>query len=495
VLDANPALVRMLGCPSLAQLLGDRQLQLLPAGGAPPPEADAREPFTVELVRKDGGKAWAEVIAQAIRRQNGEVACFEGMVRNIDDRKRTEQALKESEEVLRQAQKMEAVGRLAGGVAHDFNNLLTAINGFGDLLLMQVAKDDPRRLHVEEIRKAGDRAAALTGQLLAFSRKQVLAPRRIDINGVVAGMEPMLRRLIGENIRFEVRLVPGLPEVLADASQAEQIILNLALNARDAMPTGGELRIVTGRRLLHGGRTRSLGDLPDGEYAELAVEDTGVGMDEETKARLFEPFFTTKEKDKGTGLGLSMVYGAVKQGNGAIEVETRKGRGTSFRVLLPAAADGEGARAPNRPTGKIPAAGKGTETILLVEDEDAVRRLVRDVLRFGGYTVLEAPGGGQALDVAGRHEGPIHLLLTDVVMGGMSGRELAERLRAARPDTRVLYMSGYTEDAIIRHGVQAAQTSFIGKPFSPAALAAKVREVLSASAEDAGRTASAEAAG
>jgi CheY-like chemotaxis protein len=389
---------------------------------------------------------------------------------------------------------MEAVGRLAGGVAHDFNNLLTAINGFGDLLLMQVDKDDPRRMHVEEIRKAGERAAALTGQLLAFSRKQVLAPRRIDLNAVVAGMEPMLRRLIGENIRFEVRLAPGLPEVLADPSQAEQIILNLALNARDAMPTGGDLRVATGRRRLQGGRPRGLGDLPEGDYAELTVEDTGVGMDEETKARLFEPFFTTKAKDKGTGLGLSMVYGAVKQGNGAIDVETCKGSGTIFRVLLPAAAEGEGARAPNRPTGRIPSTGKGTETILLVEDEDAVRRLVRDVLRFGGYTVLEAPGGAQALEAAGCHEGPIHLLLTDVVMGGMSGRELAERLRAARPDTRVLYMSGYTEDAIIRHGVQAAQTAFIGKPFSPAALAAKVKEVLSAPTEGAGTTVPSEAA-
>ncbi len=471
VLDANPALVELLGCASRAELVGDAQRQLLPAVGLENLPG-RREPFIVELARKHGGKVWAEVIAQAIRRSDGEVVCYEGMVRNIDDRKRTEAALKENEEVLRQAQKMEAVGRLAGGVAHDFNNLLTAINGFGDLLLMEVAKDDPRRLHVEEIRKAGERAAGLTSQLLAFSRKQVLSPRLLDLGEVVAGMEPMLRRLIGENIDFSVEPAPDLPRVLVDPSQAEQIVLNLALNARDAMPTGGRLGIRTALRRRGNGPGPALLEAQAVDCVLLEVTDTGVGMDEETKARLFEPFFTTKDKDKGTGLGLSMVYGAVKQGNGSIEVETRRGHGTTFRVLLPAAAS----RKPERPD----SSARGTETILLVEDEDAVRRLVRDVLRFNGYKVLEAPGGEKALEAAERHAGAIHLLLTDVVMGGMSGRELAERLRAERPDTRVLYMSGYTEDAIIRHGVLSSQTAFIGKPFTPLALAAKVREVLTA---------------
>jgi PAS domain S-box-containing protein len=485
VLDANPALVAMLGHADRAELIGTRLPLLLPAGGALPADrnkAEGGETFAVELARRDGSPVWVEVNAQAIRRQSGEIAYFEGIVRNINDRKRAEEALKASEEKLRQAQKMEAVGRLAGGVAHDFNNLLTAINGFSDLLLMSIDKDDARRGHLEEIRKAGARAAALTSQLLSFSRKQVLAPRVLDLNAVVKGMETMLRRLIGEDVAFSTDLDPGLKRVVADPNQMEQVILNLVLNARDAMPDGGELRLTTANRSLREGeRAAGVLDAPAGEYAMLRVKDTGTGMDPETQARLFEPFFTTKQKDKGTGLGLSTVYGAVKQANGAITVESAPGLGSTFSIFLPEAA--RQARAPDRERlrERVVKTAGGTETILLVEDEDAVRRLARDVLEVAGYKVHEAPGGEQALELAERLAGTtIHLLLTDVVMGGISGRELAERLKAKRPETRVLFMSGYTEDAIIRHGVYTAQAAFIGKPFSPAALTAKVREVLDA---------------
>ncbi|MDB5047490.1 MAG: multi-sensor hybrid histidine kinase [Fibrobacteres bacterium] len=485
MMDANPALVSLLGYADRGQLVGTMQPRLLPAGGDLHGISDGGDTFSVELPRRDGTPVWVEVNAQPILRAGGGIAYFEGIVRNINDRKRAEEALKASEEKLRQSQKMEAVGRLAGGVAHDFNNLLTAINGFSDLLLMTFPKDDARRNHLEEIRKAGGRAAALTSQLLSFSRKQVLAPRVLDVNLVVSGMETMLRRLIGENIEFKSRLDPNVPKVVADPNQLEQVILNLVLNARDAMPGGGELRLITGSRTFkeddHGA---AFPEVPPGQYALLSVVDTGTGMDEETKSRLFEPFFTTKSKDKGTGLGLSTVYGAIKQANGSITVESEPDKGTVFSIYLPAASKLERPERTRLRERALRSLG-GTETILLVEDEDAVRRLVRDVLEVGGYKVLEAPGGEQALELVekqakGVH---IHLLLTDVVMGGISGRVLAEKLREARPDTKVLFMSGYTEDAIIRHGVYTAQASFIGKPFSPAAIAAKVREVLDGSAE------------
>jgi PAS domain S-box-containing protein len=485
VLDANPSLVAMLGYAERAELIGTRQPLLVPAGGDAAAHGDGGETFSVELPRSDGTTVWAEVNAQAIKRQNGGIAYYEGIVRNITDRKRAEEALKASEEKLRQAQKMEAVGRLAGGVAHDFNNLLTAINGFSDLLLMSMGKEDARRAHLEEIRKAGARAAALTGQLLSFSRKQVLAPRLVDLNAVVKGMETMLRRLIGEDISLIAELDPGLRKVIADPNQMEQVILNLVLNARDAMPGGGELRIITANReLREEDRARAVLDAPAGPYALLSVRDTGTGMDAETQARLFEPFFTTKPKDKGTGLGLSTVYGAVKQAGGSLLVTSAPGQGTDFSIFLPEAAKGAGKPGPGALRERALRASSGTETILLAEDEDAVRRLARDVLEAAGYTVHEAPGGEQALELAERlKDRAIHLLLTDVVMGGISGRELAERLKAQRPQIRVLFMSGYTEDAIIRHGVYTAQAAFIGKPFSPAALTAKVREVLDATVE------------
>lgn len=483
VLDANPALVAMLGYADRSQLVGTLRPRLLPAGAGENGHSDKGETFSVELERERAVPVWVEVNAQPIRGPGG-ILWFEGIVRNINDRKRAEDALKASEEKLRQSQKMEAVGRLAGGVAHDFNNLLTAINGFSDLLLMSVPKSDGKRVHIEEIRKAGGRAAELTSQLLSFSRKQVLAPRLLDLNAVVLGMETMLRRLIGENIGFHTNLDQDLPKVVADPGQMEQVILNLVLNARDAMPDGGQLKVSTSRRVLtDGNRPAALLEVPSGDYALLNVTDNGTGMDTETLSRLFEPFFTTKSKDKGTGLGLSTVYGAIKHSNGTINVESELGKGSRFSIYLPAAgkqAVPEKTRLRERALRSL----GGSETVLLVEDEDAVRRLVRDVLEVGGYKVYEAPGGEQALELLESHirDNPVHLLLTDVVMGGMSGRELAERLKAARPHTKVLFMSGYTEDAIIRHGIYTAQAAFIGKPFSPAAIAAKVREVLDASA-------------
>ena len=487
LLDANPSLVAMLGYASRDDLVGMLHPKLLPTGGdlmgvgtvsVPAKAGDRGETFTVELERKDGKTVWVEVNTQPIRRQGGEIVYYEGIIRNIHDRKRAEEALKASEERLRQSQKMEAVGRLAGGVAHDFNNLLTAINGFSDLLLMSFPKEEPRRVHMEEIRKAGARAAALTSQLLSFSRKQVLAPRQLDLNEVITGMETMLRRLIGENIEFRTRLEPNLAKVVADPNQMEQVILNLVLNARDAMAEGGELLVTTANQRLDEKQALGPLEVPAGDYAVIVVRDTGMGMDEETKSRLFEPFFTTKPKDKGTGLGLSTVYGAVRQANGAISVKSELDHGSEFTIYLPHSTGVP--RPERRPRPKAPSAPRGTETVLLVEDEDAVRRLVRDVLLVGGYKVLEAESGEKAMEVAARESGSIHLLLTDVVMGGMNGRELAERLRPERAGLKVLFMSGYTEDAILRHGVLTAHTAFIPKPFSPAAIASKVREVLDA---------------
>jgi CheY-like chemotaxis protein len=337
-------------------------------------------------------------------------------------------------------------------------------------------------------RRAGARAAALTSQLLSFSRKQVLAPKVLDVNAVVSGMETMLRRLIGENIGFRTRLEARLPKVIADPNQLEQVILNLVLNARDAMPSGGELLVSTGTVLIkEHDLSRTDLEIAPGEYTVLKVVDTGTGMDAETKSRLFEPFFTTKQKDKGTGLGLSTVYGAVKQANGTLAVESEPGKGTEFSIFLPSASK-QGRPDKERLRERALRSMGGNETILLVEDEDAVRRLVRDVLEVGGYHVLEASGGEQALELAESQtkDTPIHLLLTDVVMGGISGRVLAEKLKAKRPEIKVLFMSGYTEDAIIRHGVYTAQASFIGKPFTPAAISAKVRDVLEGSGEKGG---------
>jgi hypothetical protein len=376
---------------------------------------------------------------------------------------------------LRQALKMEAVGRLAGGLAHDFNNLLTAITGYGDLVLGALPADDARRADVEEIRIAADRAAALTQQLLAFSRKQVLQPRVLDLNVIVRNAEKLLRRLIGEHIALETVLDPALGAVKADPTQLEQVIINLAVNARDAMPQGGRLLLETRNALLDTGYTSEHSMVQPGEYVQLAVSDTGLGMDEQTKARLFEPFFTTKEMGKGTGLGLSTVYGIVKQSGGYIWVYSELGRGTTFKVYLPQV---EAAATVDLPATAPEAAPRGSETVLLVEDEPALRAVARRVLQRQGYAVLEAAHGDAALALVATHQGPLDLLVTDVVMPGLSGRDLADRLTAARPDLRVLFVSGYSGEALAHHGILDPDLAYLEKPFSPDALAIKVREVL-----------------
>ncbi|MBA2457557.1 MAG: response regulator, partial [Gemmatimonadales bacterium] len=378
------------------------------------------------------------------------------------------------EEQLRQAQKMEAVGQLAGGIAHDFNNLLTAITGYAELVLMTLGADDPRRPDVQEICHATDRAATLTRQLLAFSRRQVLQPRLIDLHRLAKDVERLLHRLIGENIEVVTLTDAGLGLVKADPSQMEQVLVNLAVNARDAMPGGGRLTIETRNVVLGTEYATGHSMVEPGPYVLLAVTDDGTGMDQPTLARVFEPFFTTKGPGRGTGLGLSMVYGIVKQSGGYVWVYSELGRGTTFKIYLPRAS-GQ-AVAPEAEL-SVTAPG-GHETILLVEDEPAVRALAQRVLAARGYSLLVAADGPAALEVAGRHHGGIDLLLTDVVMPGISGRELAQRLLALRPATRVLYITGYTEDTVVRHGLVQAGLAYLEKPFRADLLLTKVRQVL-----------------
>nr|MBI3613345.1 PAS domain S-box protein [Nitrospirota bacterium] len=389
------------------------------------------------------------------------------------------------EEQLRQSQKMDAIGRLAGGIAHDFNNLLTVINGYSQLLVTQLDETDGRREKVEEIKKAGDRAAALTRQLLAFSRKQVLAAKVLDLNGLVAGMNGLLRRVIGEDIDLVTVSGSSLGSIKADPGQIEQVIVNLAVNARDAMPQGGRLTIETANVNVDAELLGKSSHVQPGFYVMLAVSDTGCGMDPHTQANMFEPFFTTKGRGKGTGLGLAMVYGIVKQSGGHILVSSEVGFGTSVKVYLPRVQEVVAA-------GSLQAADRsvnGSETVLLVEDEESIRKLLVRELRTVGYQVLEAGEGQEAVELCRRHAGPIHLLLTDVVMPQISGRELAERLASLRPDMRVLYMSGYTDDAIVRHGVQESDMAFVQKPFTSIQLLHKVRDVLDAPRHESSRRA------
>jgi len=400
--------------------------------------------------------------------REGQLASILGIGRDVTERLSLEQQ-------LRQAQKMEAVGRLAGGVAHDFNNILTAITGYADLLLEDLGTTDRRRDDIAEIRKAAERAAGLTRQLLAFSRQQVMQVRVLDLNDVVADTQNMLGRLLGEDIALVTRLDPALGAVKADPGQLEQVIMNLAVNARDAMPGGGKLTIETANAELDDTYVREHFPARPGSYVMLAVSDTGTGMSDEVQSHLFEPFFTTKEKGKGTGLGLATVYGIVKQSGGYIWVYTEPGHGTTFKIYLPRVA---GAPAQRASGPKASPVGAGTETVLLAEDEAAVRAVARHALERQGYTVLEASSGEAALDLAERHSGRIHLLLTDVIMPGMNGRALALRLSELRPDLRVVYMSGYTEEAITRHGVLEPGLTYVQKPFTPEGLARKVREVL-----------------
>ena len=410
------------------------------------------EPDTLEIL-----ESVAEIISQAI------------------ERKRTEAALRNTEEQLRQSQRLEAIGQLAGGVAHDFNNLLTAIIGYSDISMGRLMTEDPLYGTLNEIKKAGERAANLTRQLLAFSRKQVLMPRVLDLNRIVMDMSKMLHRLLGEDIELKPILEMKLGSVKADPGQIEQVIMNLAINARDAMPEGGRLTVETSNVFLENEYASLHIGVNPGPYVLIAISDNGSGMNEETKSHIFEPFFTTKEPGKGTGLGLSTVYGIVKQSGGSIWVYSEPDKGTTFKVYLPRVDQTAEEIKRTTSTSELP---RGTETILLAEDEEVVRNLVRSVLEKLGYTILEAANGGAGLLICERHPGTIHLLLTDVVMPEMSGRELADRLNNVRPEMKILYMSGYTEKAINHHGVLDEKVNFIHKPFSPAALAMKVREVL-----------------
>ncbi|MBI4544045.1 MAG: PAS domain S-box protein, partial [Gemmatimonadetes bacterium] len=388
----------------------------------------------------------------------------------------------EMQTLLHQSQKMDAVGRLAGGVAHDFNNLLTAIKGHCSLLLMDLRPQDPMRLSIEEIDKASDRAASLTQQLLAFSRRQVLQPRVLDLNGVVTETEMMLRRLIGEDIELVVHRDPRLGSIKADPGQIGQVLVNLAVNARDAMPAGGKLTIETRDLELDEEHTRRHAGMRAGSYVLLVVRDTGCGMDEDTLSHVFEPFFTTKEQSRGTGLGLSTVYGIIKQSAGYIWVTSEPGQGTTFEIYLPRTAEAAPGSADSNaePAAPYGSALYGSETVLLVEDEHAVRALVRRVLERNGYSVLEAPDGAAALRLTQQYDREIHLLISDVVMPEMGGHQLAESLSRLRPAMRVLFMSGYSEDAILHHVVLEPGTDFLAKPFTPDALARTVRQVLDA---------------
>ena len=418
-----------------------------------------------------GTPLWFWTIKVPLRAGAGEIVGLIGISRDITDRKKLE-------EQLRQAQKMEAFGQLAGGVAHDFNNLLTIITGYSHMFLNGGIPAEKQRDCIRSVLQAGDKAASLTRQLLAFSRKQMLQPVDLDINIVMTNIEKMLRRLIGEDIDLTAVLDPALGMVNADPGQIEQVIMNLAVNARDAMPTGGHLTIKTHNAELDESYVQMHPETLPGAYVMLAITDSGCGMDEATRVRIFEPFFTTKEVGKGTGLGLATVHGIVKQSGGSIEVYSEIGQGTAFKIYLPRLAKKAGSGEILRREIIMP---RGTETILLTEDEDGVRGFVRLVLESFGYKVLAARRGAEAVQICQQHSGPIHLLLTDVVMPQMSGRQLAEQVRGLHPKMAVLYMSGYTDDAVVRHGVLQSGMAFLQKPLTLMMMAKKVREVLDAS--------------
>jgi CheY-like chemotaxis protein len=374
---------------------------------------------------------------------------------------------------------MEAVGRLAGGVAHDFNNMLSVILSYAQLLRTELRPNDPMRADLEEIAKAAQRAASLTRQLLLFSRQQVVEPKVLDLNDLLTDMDRMLRRILGEDVDLAVIQGPELGRIRADASSIEQVVMNLAVNARDAMPTGGQLTIETRNVELDDDYAREhLGSKP-GHHVMLAVTDTGVGMDKDTQARIFEPFFTTKEPGEGTGLGLSTVFGIAQQSQGSVWVYSEPGKGTTFKVYFPRVNAELDARGLTRP----PTTLRGHETILLVEDEEQVRNVAQDILKRSGYHVMVAQNAGEALLLCEKHTGVIHMLLTDVVMPQMSGAELAKRIAKTRPDMKVLCMSGYTDDSIVRHGVLESGVAFLQKPFTPESLMRKVREVFNAAAK------------
>ena len=422
---------------------------------------------------KNGAWRILESTASVIQDDYGESHKVVIVNRDITDRRESEKLTRETQ--ARQAQKMEAIGRLSGGIAHDFNNLLGVIIGYTEVMEPHVSPSDPLHKSVQEIKKAGERAALLTRQLLAFSRQQVLEPKVLDLNTVVVDVENLLRRAIGEDIELTTVLEPTLGRVMADKGQIEQVIMNLAVNARDAMPNGGKLNIETANAELDATFVRDTPYVRPGPYVQLVFTDTGTGMDAETQAHIFEPFFTTKERGKGTGLGLATSYGVVKQSNGYIWVYSERGKGTTFQICLPRVEAAVQAESPEKCQ---PRSWQGEETILLVEDEDSLRTVTRDLLLQNGFEVLEADGGLQGLESAQRHHGPIHLLLTDVVMSVINGPTLAEKLAASHPEMKVLYMSGYTDYVIGRNGNLESGTHLLAKPYTRETLLRKVRAVL-----------------
>ena len=473
-LDVNPALITMLGYESAEEvLLLDPQLDVF---AQPQEHAHLIEEFRrsgrldgieVKWKRKDGSSVTVRISGRAVSSADEPADVLEAIAEDVTDRRVLE-------DQFRQAQKMEAVGRLAGGVAHDFNNLLMVISGYAEVILAKLPAEDPIQEEGRAIQQAADRATTLTRQLLAFSRKQLLELKVVDVNSIVQDMERLLRPLIGENVELVTLLSPEAPHTRADAGQLEQVLMNLVVNAKDAMASGGRLTIQTQTIVMDESHRRGQQFIRPGRYIMLSVSDTGMGMDKETQSRIFEPFFTTKEKGKGTGLGLSTVYGIIKQSGGYVMVQSEPSRGTVFHIYLPQVdetAEKHAVASPGTTVG-------GTETILLVEDEESVRQLVRDTLIARGYKVLAAEGGEAGLQEAARHKGKIDLVITDVVMPGMSGRELASQLVRSRPETKVLYLSGYTEDAIVNDGSIESGRAFLQKPFSLQNLSRKVREVL-----------------
>ena len=476
----SPATTRLLGY-DLTEFVGRNAMEFI--------HPDDRAPVLLRLEEVTARPRSSLHIAARVQHKNGTWRYLEGVLTNLLDdpsvaaivnnyRDVTDRRILEEQILL--SQKMEAIGRLAGGVAHDFNNILTAIGGYADLLMADFAPDDKRRGDIEEIHRATQRAASLTQQLLAFSRRQVMQPKVISLNALIPDIEKMLRRLIGEDILFATVLHPRVGNVRADPGQLEQVIVNLAVNARDAMPApnGGRLTIETRNVELDELYAADHPGVTPGRYVMLAVTDTGVGMDEETKSRIFEPFFTTKARGKGSGLGLATVYGIVRQTGGHIWPYSEPGTGTTMRVYLPRVDDP--ADPIEHSSEAPPESLRGSETILLVEDEAPVRSVTRQLLERNGYTVLEAADGRTALSLINGEQDRVHvdLLLTDVIMPGMSGRELADQMKARRPQLRVLFMSGYTDDAVVRHGMLEPGLAYLEKPFRPPVLLRKVREVL-----------------
>jgi PAS domain S-box-containing protein len=474
-LDVNPALITMLAYDSAEQVLAldpkndvfldpEDQLRLMKEFR----RTGRLDNIEVSWKRRDGNPITVRLSGRAVVSPQESDEVLEIIAEDVTERRVLE-------DQFRQAQKMEAVGRLAGGVAHDFNNLLMVIGGYTEVLLEQLERGSQLYQKALAVQQASDKATTLTRQLLAFSRKQLLELKVVDVNTIVSDMERLLRPLIGENIELSTKLAAGLGRTRADAGQLEQVIMNLVVNAKDAMPEGGKIIIQTANVTLDGSLRREHTFIHPGAYVMLSVTDTGTGMDKETQSRVFEPFFTTKEKGKGTGLGLSTVYGIVKQSGGYIFSSSEIGRGTTFTIYLPQVEDATDSTGPVK-VAKVETGG--SETVLLVEDEESVRQLVRETLEAKGYKVMEAENGEAGLQIAETHKGPIHMVITDVVMPGISGRELVKRVMQLRPETKVLYLSGYTEDAIVHKGVLDRGTAFLQKPFTLQTLSRKVREVL-----------------